>query len=147
MLGIIHACITLRYKLLPCDLQAGFYSDTVEFWISTLEILVRSSAGEKGDGHIFHLLDWDGATTSWILLYKSVLRSLKDLIKNRVSSSTTKSAHSPSKRYEPHHEKTIFAYADQLRSDCDADQHLCFPYMDSIILLSKSKFQASSILL
>ena len=30
--------------------------------------------------------------------------------------------------------------ADQLRSNCEADQHLCFRYMDSTIpLLSKSK--------
>ena len=31
--------------------------------------------------------------------------------------------------------------ADQLRSNCEADQHLCFHYTDSTIpLLSKSKF-------
>ena len=29
--------------------QAGFYSDAVECWISTQVILVRSSAGAKGD--------------------------------------------------------------------------------------------------
>ena len=29
--------------------QAGFYSDAVQCWISTQEILVRSSAGAKGD--------------------------------------------------------------------------------------------------
>ena len=29
--------------------------------------------------------------------------------------------------------------ADQLRSNCEADQHLCFHYMDSTISLSKSK--------
>ena len=29
--------------------------------------------------------------------------------------------------------------ADQLRSNCEADQHLCFRYMDSTIFLSKSK--------
>ena len=39
--------------------------------------------------------------------------------------------------------------ADQLRSNCEADQHLCFRYTDSAIpLLPKSKkFQASSHLL
>ena len=38
--------------------------------------------------------------------------------------------------------------ADQLRSNCEADQHLCFRYMDSTIpLLSKSKFLPSSHLL
>ena len=36
--------------------------------------------------------------------------------------------------------------ADQLRSNCEADQRLCFRYTDSTIpLLSKSKFQASSL--
>ena len=35
--------------------------------------------------------------------------------------------------------------ADQLRGNREADQRLCFRYMDSTIpLLSKSKFQASS---
>ena len=33
--------------------------------------------------------------------------------------------------------------ADQLRSDCEADQHLCFCYMDSTIpLLSKSEISS-----
>ena len=33
--------------------------------------------------------------------------------------------------------------ADQLRSNCEADQRLCFPYMDSSIsLLSKSKISS-----
>ena len=42
VLGIIH---TNRLAV-----QAGFYSDAVECWInSTQEILVRSSAGAKGD--------------------------------------------------------------------------------------------------
>ena len=39
--------------------------------------------------------------------------------------------------------------ADQLRSNCEADQHLCFRYTDSTIpLLSKSKissFKSSSV--
>ena len=35
--------------------------------------------------------------------------------------------------------------ADQLRGNCEADQRLCFRYMDSTIpLLSDPKFQASS---
>ena len=33
--------------------------------------------------------------------------------------------------------------ADQLRSNCEADQRLCFRYSDSTIPLSKSKIQAS----
>ena len=38
--------------------------------------------------------------------------------------------------------------ADQLRSDCEADQRLCFRYSDSTIpLLSRSKFPVSSHLL
>ena len=38
--------------------------------------------------------------------------------------------------------------AEQLRSNCAADQRLCFHYIDSIIpLLSKSEIQASSHLL
>ena len=37
--------------------------------------------------------------------------------------------------------------ADQLHSNCEADQRLCFRYMDSTIpLLIKPKFQASSLL-
>ena len=52
---------------------------------------------------------------------------------------------------EPRHEKTGFCLfknkgADQLRSNCEADQHLCFHYTDSTILLNP-KFQASSLLL
>ena len=41
--------------------------------------------------------------------------------------------------YEPHHEKTGFLPmqknkdADQLCSNCEADQHHCFRYTDSII--------------
>ena len=47
--------------------------------------------------------------------------------------------------FEPRHEKTGFLPrgkqgADQLRSNCEADQHLCFRYKDSTIpLLSKSE--------
>ena len=47
--------------------------------------------------------------------------------------------------YEPHHEKTRFLPmrykgADQLHSNWEADQHLCFGYMNSTFhLLSKSK--------
>ena len=47
--------------------------------------------------------------------------------------------------YEPRYEKTVFCIcenkdADQLRSNCAADQRLCFRYMDSTIpLLSKSE--------
>ena len=38
--------------------------------------------------------------------------------------------------------------ADQLRSNCEADQHICFRYTDSTIsLLLNPKFQASSLLL
>ena len=33
--------------------------------------------------------------------------------------------------------------ADQMRSNCTADQHLCFLYMDSTIPLLNPKFQAS----
>ena len=47
---------------------------------------------------------------------------------------------------ELHHEKTNILHicenkgTDQLRSNFKADQHLCFHYMDStILLLSKSK--------
>ena len=48
-----------RYNthLYHLGVQAGFYSDAVECWISTQEILVRPSAWAKGDiKHIFHLL-------------------------------------------------------------------------------------------
>ena len=52
--------------------------------------------------------------------------------------------------YEPHHEKMGFLPtlcenkgADQIRSNCEADQRLCFHYMDSIIsLLLKSKISS-----
>ena len=38
--------------------------------------------------------------------------------------------------------------ADQLRGNCEADQHLCFRYSDSTIpLLPKSEIQASSLFL
>ena len=49
---------------------------------------------------------------------------------------------------EPRHEKTGFCLcenkaADQLRSNCEADQRLCFHYTDSTIpLLSKSKISS-----
>ena len=41
--------------------------------------------------------------------------------------------------YKPRHEKTGFCLhenkgADQLRSNCEADERLCFRYMDSTIL-------------
>ena len=53
--------------------------------------------------------------------------------------------------YEPRYEKICICEnkdTDQLRSDCEADQRLCFRYMDSTIpLLSKSKFPASCLLL
>ena len=55
--------------------------------------------------------------------------------------------------FEPHHEKTGFFHmrkqdADQLRGDREADQRLCFHYMDSTIpLLPNSKLQAASHLL
>ena len=49
--------------------------------------------------------------------------------------------------YESHHEETCILHicknkdTDQLRSDCAADQCLCFRYIDSTIpLLSKSEF-------
>ena len=50
--------------------------------------------------------------------------------------------------YEPRYEKTDFLHmrkkdADQLRSNCAADQRLCFRYMDSTIpLLSKSEISS-----
>ena len=50
---------------------------------------------------------------------------------------------------EPRHEKTQFCLcenkaADQLRSNCKADQRLCFRYTDSTIsLLHKSEHPAS----
>ena len=50
VLGIIHTCIALRYK--PA------FTAMRECWISKQEILVRSSAGAKGDKHIFHLLHY-----------------------------------------------------------------------------------------
>ena len=55
--------------------------------------------------------------------------------------------------YELRHEKTVFHLsenkgADQLCSNCTADQHLSFRYSDSAIpLLVNPNFQASSPLL
>ena len=37
--------------------------------------------------------------------------------------------------------------ADKLRSNCEADQYLCFHYIDSTISILNPKFQASSLLL
>ena len=56
-------------------------------------------------------------------------------------------------RYEPRYEKTGFCIcenkdADQLRGNREADQRLCFRYIDNTIpLLPKSEIQASSLLL
>ena len=56
-------------------------------------------------------------------------------------------------QYEPRYEKTGFLHmrkqrADPLRSNCAADQRVCFRYTDSTIpLLLNTKFQASSHLL
>ena len=56
----------------------------------------------------------------------------------------------PQNLFEPRHEITGFLHmrkkdADQLRSNCAVDQRLCFRNTAStILLLSKSKFQASS---
>ena len=51
--------------------------------------------------------------------------------------------------FEPRHEKTGFLHmqknkaTDQLRGNCEADQGLCFRYIDSTIpLLSKSKISS-----
>ena len=50
--------------------------------------------------------------------------------------------------YEPRHEKSDFCLCenkgtDQLRSNCEADQHLCFRYTDNTFpLLSKSKISS-----
>ena len=42
-------CSSARYNthLYRLAVQAGFYSDAIECWISTQETLVRSSAGAK----------------------------------------------------------------------------------------------------
>ena len=54
----------------------------------------------------------------------------------------------PHDRFEPRHEKTNFLHmrkqnTDQLRGNREADQCLCFRYIDSpIALLSKSKFSS-----
>ena len=59
-------------------------------------------------------------------------------------------------KIELHHEKTIFFFpsqnkgADQLCSNCEADQRLCFRYTDStipLLLKYQIKFKASSLLL
>ena len=60
----------------------------------------------------------------------------------------TKSKKSSILLYEPHREKTGFCKcdnkdADQLRGNREADQRLCFRYMDSTIpLLSKSEISS-----
>ena len=46
-------------------------------------------------------------------------------------------------RYEPHHGKTCKNKgADQLRSNCAADQHLYFCYIDSTMLLLPNKISS-----
>ena len=44
-----HECSSARYNthLYRLAVQAGFYSDAIECWISTQETLVRSSVGAK----------------------------------------------------------------------------------------------------
>ena len=55
-----------------------------------------------------------------------------------------------SRSFEPHNEKTRFLHicenkdADQLRVNCEADQLLCFRYIDSIIPLFP-KYEVSSL--
>ena len=46
--------------------------------------------------------------------------------------------------YEPHREKTSFLHMEkQLRGFCEADQRLCFPYIDSTIpLLPKAEISS-----
>ena len=47
--GYTYSSARYNSHLYRLAVQAGFYSDAIECWISTQEILVRSSAGEKGD--------------------------------------------------------------------------------------------------
>ena len=50
-----YNCGNVRYNthLYCLAVQAGFYSDAIEYLTATQEILVRSSAGTKGVKHFF----------------------------------------------------------------------------------------------
>ena len=99
----------------------------------------------------------DSVLTQMIMKGKSIchvwVKGMQDTVSGSIATNMahSKLSYIPTKNIiiEPPHGKTKYLYRrkerrrDQLRSNCEADQRLCFRYKDSTIsLLSKSKISS-----